>query len=99
MMSRPAAFNSVASAVIAIVGEGLTRARRSARKAMMQLQLKWEQPAHFNAPTPSWEGDPRGGFLNPRPSCCRRGERLCLFLPIAASAANLQQNFSLGCSI
>src|SRR5437763_16290386 len=33
-MSRPAAFNSVASAVIAIVGDGFTRARRSARKDM-----------------------------------------------------------------
>jgi hypothetical protein len=38
MMSRPAAFNSVASAVIAIVGDGLTRARRSARKGMISLQ-------------------------------------------------------------
>src|ERR1700719_3510723 len=33
-ISRPAAFNSVASAVIAIVGDGLTRDRRSARKDM-----------------------------------------------------------------
>ena len=36
----PAAFNSVASAVIAIVGEGLTRARRSARKDMTSLRCK-----------------------------------------------------------
>src|SRR5215469_10298347 len=34
MMSRPAAFNSVASAVIAMVGEALTRARRSARNVI-----------------------------------------------------------------
>src|SRR5690242_13928806 len=39
MMSRPDAFNSVASAVIAIVGEGLTRARRSARSGMRRLQV------------------------------------------------------------
>ena len=42
-MSRPAAFNSVASAVIAIVGEGFTRARRSARKAMA-TESGWESP-------------------------------------------------------
>src|SRR5215475_15176779 len=34
MISRPDAFSSVASAVIAMVGDGLTRARRSARKGM-----------------------------------------------------------------
>jgi hypothetical protein len=38
MISRPAAFNSVASAVIAMVGDGLTRARRSARKGMILVQ-------------------------------------------------------------
>src|SRR6516164_5878511 len=37
MMSRPAAFSSVASAVIAMVGEGLTRARRSARNGITGL--------------------------------------------------------------
>src|SRR5438034_11608316 len=40
MMSRPAALSSVASAVIAMVGEGLTRARRSARNGMARLQLR-----------------------------------------------------------
>src|SRR5690349_20977034 len=39
MISRPVAFNSVASAVIAMVGDGLTRARRSARKGMTSLYL------------------------------------------------------------
>src|SRR5580704_18659558 len=47
MMSRPDAASSVASAVIAIVGEGLTRARRSARKAMVLLSR--ELPTDPNA--------------------------------------------------
>src|SRR5205807_3963343 len=45
MTSRPAAFNSVARAVIAIVGEGFTRARRSARRAMAAAScLEWRKP-------------------------------------------------------
>ncbi|HYM73229.1 MAG TPA: sigma-70 family RNA polymerase sigma factor [Stellaceae bacterium] len=47
MMSRPDAANSVASAVMAMVGEGLTRARRSARKAMISLSR--ELPTDPNA--------------------------------------------------
>src|SRR5262249_27418828 len=43
MMSRPAAFNSVASAVIAMVGDGLTRARRSARNGITGLRLQTGQ--------------------------------------------------------
>src|ERR1700759_5308632 len=49
MMSRPAAFNSVASAVIAIVGDGLTRARRSARKDMTGLGMRGEQLEKLHA--------------------------------------------------
>jgi len=42
----------VASAVIAIVGDGLTRARRSARNGMMGLSLQEDQPVkvHVNLP-------------------------------------------------
>jgi hypothetical protein len=37
---RPAAFGSVASAVIALVGDGLTRARRSARNGIIGLAYR-----------------------------------------------------------
>src|SRR5215472_15645508 len=64
MMSRPAAFSSVASAVIAMVGDGLTRARRSARNGMMELHPKGDKQntllcdctsvnPRYHAPSPS----------------------------------------------
>src|ERR1700722_12132776 len=59
MMSRPEAANSVASAVMAIVGEGLTRARRSARKAMVSLSR--ELPTEFKARGRRCEDGPRDG--------------------------------------
>src|SRR5258708_1432005 len=40
MISRPAAFNSVAIAAIALVGAGLTRARRAARKDLTSPYLQ-----------------------------------------------------------
>src|SRR5919198_35782 len=49
MMSRPAAFNSVASAVMPIVADGFTRARRSARKAMTLIP-DWNAPKPNGSP-------------------------------------------------
>src|SRR5437764_11272894 len=44
MMSRPAAFNSVARAVIAMVGDGFTRARRSASRDMACFRRENDRP-------------------------------------------------------
>src|SRR5215472_8034203 len=70
-ISRPAAFSSVASAVIAIVGDGLTRARRSARKGMAQLYPKKVEQStllcdrtsvnpRYHAPSPRLRGEDWG---------------------------------------
>src|SRR5215831_12713520 len=76
-MSPPAAFSSVASAVIAIVGDGLTRARRSARNGMMELHPKGDKQntllcdctsvnPRYHAPSPSPGYDPHA---RPEPYC------------------------------
>src|SRR5437763_12971191 len=44
MTSRPAAFNSVARAVIAMVGEGFTRAKRSASRDMACFRRENDRP-------------------------------------------------------
>src|SRR3974390_1950014 len=58
MISRPAAFNSVGRAVIAMVGEGLTRARRSARKDMTG-RTQTGKTRHRNVRRASCEAVPR----------------------------------------
>src|SRR5215467_12862670 len=65
MMSRPAAFSSVASAVIAIVGDGLTRARRSARNGMMELHPKRDK--QNTLPSYGFPVNPRRLAPSPRP--------------------------------
>src|SRR5579864_9287994 len=52
MISRPAAFSSVASAVIAIVGDGFTRARRLASKDMIGCGLENGAPNLMPASPP-----------------------------------------------
>src|SRR5438132_1905245 len=70
MMSRPAAFNSVARAVIAMVGEGLTRARRSARKGMRKPKVKGVCVSKLHA----------------NPPCCEAGSSAVLAVPRRNSA-------------
>src|ERR1700730_8500843 len=73
IMSRPPAFSSVASAVIAIVGDGFTRARRSARNDITNQHPK-RQGKHPNIrglscePHCRLEGSPQAHWGRPRPA-------------------------------
>ena len=88
MMSRPAAFNSVARAVIAMVGDGLTRARRSARKGMTGLRLQGDKHSILHAKPAGVKPVPahaRSGF------CLTRQPRIAAFRPRPSSSIRVVQ--------
>src|SRR5258705_6552008 len=92
MMSRPAAFSSVASAVIAMVGEGLTRARRSARNGMTLTQLDGSKRSTLMRLLPPGKLIVAVG-KNPGPGSFRHNYNVYQLFHAPLSAANLQQNF------